>query len=183
MATDALKSLSITNLDSLAPGPIRNVAGEGAPGATKTLNDYVTPTASGLASTSSKYKLIRLPSNAKLKRLKIEADAALDTNGSPTLAIDVGAYYSDSTMDGTPPASTGTAISTSCFAANVSFAVGASTLSVDATPKVANRNVPLWSAAGLTADPGGMIDVVVAIHTGAATGSAQNFGAQADYIF
>ncbi len=182
MATDALKSLSITNLDSLNPGPIRNVAGEGAPGAIKVINDYVTPTTGGLGSTSSKYKMVRLPTNAKIKRIKIEADIALDS-GSPSLAIDVGAYYSDSTMDGTPPGSTGTAISTSCFAAAVAFAQGASTLTVDATPTVANRNVPLWSAAGLSSDPGGMIDVVVAVHTAANTAASHNFGCQVDYVF
>src|ERR1700749_1713342 len=99
MAADALKSVGITNLDSTPVVP--NTTGEGGPGYQRNITGYVTTTAAGLGNTSSTYKLVRLPSNAKVKALKLVADAALDT--STGLKIDVGAYYSDSTVDVTQP--------------------------------------------------------------------------------
>lgn len=181
MTADALKSLSITNLDASPIVP--NTAAIGAAYAKKAVRDFVTPTTGGLASTSSKYKMVRVPSNCYLKDVKVVADAALDSNVSPTLAIDVGAYYSDSTVDGTKVANQGAVISATAFASNVAFGDAAH---LTITPTVGlwtetKRQTLLWSALGLSADPGGQIDIVVAVHVVAATAVASPFGVEAEF--
>lgn len=184
---DTLESLSLTNLD--ASPVIPNTAGVGAPGIVKQTQDFVTPTTGGLGSTSSIYKVVRVPMQCYLKKVTVVADAALDTNGSPTLAIDVGAYYSDSTTDGTPVALQGTLISANAFIAAALF--GATTdLSVnsDGHWSAAHQNSLLWSALGLTSPtgyfdgPGGNIDIVVAVHTIAATAASHAFTVRADVV-
>ena len=186
MAADTLSSASITNLDSFPV--VANTAGVGATADMKEVSDYVTPTTGGLASTGSKYKLVRLPTYAKVKDLTLAADGALDTNGTPTLAVDVGAYWSDSTVDGTPANLQGTVISANCFAAAVAFgAAGNLKLSADSAWSVANRNLPLWVALGISAGPtgsppGGFIDVVLAVHTAAATAASQKTGIRVTHV-
>lgn len=180
MVADALSSQSITNLNASPIVP--NTTGIGATSELFENSDFVTPTTGGLASTSSKYKLLRVSPEIKLKELRAFAIAALDSNVSPTLSIDVGAYYSDSTTDGTPAALAGTAISANAFASIVLFGA-ATTLNVDALSNFspANRNKRLWDALGLSSNPGGNIDIVVAIHAVAATAVASPFAISAKF--
>lgn len=180
MVADALSSASITNLD--ASPVVANTSGVGAETDAREHDDFVTPTTGGLASTASKYKMIRVSPEIKLKELLLIADAALDSNVSPTLAVDVGAYYSDSTVDGTPVALQGTAISVNCFAANVAFGA-ATNLKLDVLSSFgqAKRQKRLWDALGLTSNPGGNIDIVVAVHVVAATAVSAALGARALY--
>jgi len=188
MVADTLASASITSLDTLPTS--RPDTGEGAPGMSKQISDFVSVTTGGLASTSSTYKMVRLPSTAKLKALRGTSSTALDTNGSPTLAINVGAYYSDApsnttlgpVQDGTQPALAGTSISANCFASATVFGVkqnGTDLLSNFAPSK---RNKPLWSALGLSSNPGGFIDIVVAVQAAAATAAAGELGIEASYV-
>lgn len=181
MAADTVKSASITNLDSVPVVP--NSTGEGASGYERNASDYAALTTGGLASTASTYKMVRLPSNAKIKRATLKADAALDTNATPTLKVDVGAYYSDAAADGTQVANQGTSISANAFAAAVLFGA-ATTLSIDALAAlgVAKRNQPLWQALGLASDPGGFIDIVVAVNAVAATAVAGTMGLDVTYV-
>jgi hypothetical protein len=181
MAADTLSSASITNLDTIPF--VANNPGEGGSGYLRDVSDYVTPTTGGLASTSSIYKMVRLPTGAKLKKLQLFCTSVLDSNASPTLAVDVGAYYSDSTIDGTPVADQGVSISAACFLSNVAFGA-ATTKSVDALQALSpqKRNEPLWQAVGLAADPGGFIDIVVAVHAAAATAASQQMGIDAQYV-
>lgn len=179
MAADTLSSASITALDVMTAGtgPIAiPTSGEGSQSDSRDLSDYVTPTALGLANTGSKYKILRVSPEIKVKALNLVVDGALDS--STGLVLDVGAYYSDSTVDGTPAALQGTAISVNCFlAAGVAFqssAVGdVNALTAFTLP---NRNKRLWEALGLTTNPGGNIDIVVAVHTAATTAASHNLG-------
>ncbi len=97
MVADTLSSASITNLD--ASPVVRNTSPNGAKYDEQKISDFATPTTGGLADTTSTYKMVRVPTNGYLKSIVLIADGALDSNGSPTLAVDVGAYYSDSTTD------------------------------------------------------------------------------------
>lgn len=178
MTADALKSASITSLDAVASSgaPIAiPTAGAGSKRRVCDTRDFVTPTAAGLADTGSKYKVVRVPTNAKVKKVTLIADAALDS-GSPSLAVDVGAYYSDSTTDGTPAANQGTNVNSgkNDFIANAAFAQGASTLviSSDGTWGAANKQKALWDALGLSTDPGGNFDIVMAVHVAANTAAS-----------
>lgn len=174
---DTLKSASITNSDASPVVP--NTTGEGGPGYTKNASDYVTPTTGGLGSTSSTYRVLRLPTNAKLKTLKMVIDTALDS-GSPSLAWDIGAYYSDGN-DGSPAAEAGGSISVNCFAA-AKAVYSAGETDVLTSFAVALRNEPLWEAVGLTSDPGGFIDIVAGVHTAANTAASHNFAINASYV-
>lgn len=178
--SDTLKSVSITNLDAVPIVP--NATGVGAVGYLKNVSDFITPTGAGLQLTTSTYKMLRVPTTIKLKALTMAADGALDT--STGLALDVGAYYSDSKNDGTAVANQGVLISAACFSAiNIAFrsSAHAKTDVLDALA-VAKRNQPLWKAVGLASDPGGNIDIVVAVHTAATTGGIAPFNLSADYV-
>src|SRR5258706_1509641 len=103
MAADTVKSASVTALDSLLPNvtsPASLVEGGGAAGWISNRSDYVTATAGGLASTSSTYKMVRLPTSCILKSADIFTKAGLDSPTGPR--VNLGAYYSTETNRRTP---------------------------------------------------------------------------------
>ena len=79
MTADALKSVSITKLDT-TPLPVRGTAGEYGSGTLRVQTDYVLPTTGGLGDTGSKYKMARVRSNVKLKSLVLQVDGVLDSS-------------------------------------------------------------------------------------------------------
>lgn len=177
MAVENLKATAITNLDA-TPVVIPTV-GEGAPGFLRTIDGYVTISAS--ASAASTYKLVRLPSNAKVKSVYAESEA----QGAGKINLSV--YYSDSTVDGTQPALQGIIVPTTgdqFFASDIDLT---SAVSTDATNEsgnytLAKRQLPLWSALGLTTDPGGFFDIVAVVHTTAVTTGTGKTGIRVNYV-
>ncbi len=168
MAADSVKSASITTLDGApqnSTSPTQLNAGVGAAGRLVDHSDYVAVTTAGLADTDSKYKMVRLPTTAIIKLARLFNKSGLET--STGLKVDLGAYYSDSTIDGTPASLQGTAIDVDCFIAAQAFARSSAGSDINALSALdANlRNSPLWEQAGLSADPGGYIDVVLAVET------------------
>lgn len=183
MTADALKSTSITNLD--ATPVVQNTAGQGAPGALKMVDDYVTPTAAGLADTTSTYKMVRVPTTIKLKELRLFCTTAIDS-GSPSLTVDVGLYYSDSTTDGTPAALQGTAVASfdNGFADAAPFGYSTNMdINVLTNFSPDKREKQLWDAAGLTTDPGGYFDIVVSVEAAANTAASHPVGLSAKYVW
>ncbi len=169
MGTETLKSTVITNLD--ATPPLTGTAGEGAPGALRTVSAAVTPTSG--KTVGSIYKFVRLPSTAKIKHIQVQG--AAQTQGP----YDIGLYYSDSAVDGTAVANQGAVIDTDFFAAAQSFASLVAMLDVTfLNPTsgylVTDCNLPIWKAAnsGLTSDPGGFFDVVLTSTNTVTTGTA-----------
>lgn len=174
---DTLSSQSIANLD--ASPIVANTSGVGARGEKCDYDDFVTPTALGLQSTASLYKLVRLPIYIKVKEITLSADNRPDTGSA--LTVDVGAYWSDSTTDGTPVSLQGTQIGVASFGSNVAFNAAFLGVRVDTAWTNAKRNQPLWQALGLSsgatgAPPVGFIDVVLAVHTAATTGVSTPIG-------
>lgn len=96
-----IKSNHITNLD--ATPMVLNTSGQGAVGNPRELDDYAAVAATPIQSAGSYYRMLRIPSSAKLKVLTLSTNKALDS-GTPTLAFDIGLAWSDSTIDGTLPA-------------------------------------------------------------------------------
>lgn len=97
MTIEAVDSLAIQGLDSqpiLAP-----TAGEGAAGELKSVQDTVTPTAAGMATIGSIYRLCRFPTYANIMSLVIDF-GILDT-GAATATFDINVAFSDSNYDGT----------------------------------------------------------------------------------
>jgi hypothetical protein len=64
-------------------------------------------------------------------------------------------------------------ISATCFVSNKAFGQSSAGSEIDALSNLdANlRNSPLWAQVGLSTDPGGYIDIVLAVHT-VASGTA-----------
>jgi hypothetical protein len=176
MAGHNLKSTSITNLDSspIVPGTI----GEFAQGMVRVISDQVT-TANG-DDTTSTFKLVRIPTTAKVKKLVL--DSAAVTAGS----ADFNVVHSDSTTDGTPSALQGTIPQISA-ANNKLFGAAQSIVGqvrVDYTLKgtftLAHQNLPLWQVlvnlgvASFSLDPGGFFDIQANITTTITTGGILN---------
>lgn len=177
------KSASIVNQDSVLP--VANPTGNGAQGYERNISDSVAVTTGQLGTTATIIGLVRVSSNIKLKSITLTSDAALDS--STGLTLDVGAYYSDAyatngVVDGTPPALSGTAISVNAFSAILVFQGTFQNVYALKSFAVANKNKPLWQALGLAADPGGFIDVVVAVHAAATTAVAGNLGISAAFV-
>lgn len=184
MAADTVKSASITSLDAAAQSlsaPLTE--GQGAAGRVSNHSDYVAVTTGGLASTSSTYKMVRLPTQCIIKKANLYTKSGLDT--STGLAVDLGAYYSDSTQDGTPVSLQGTLISASSFVSNVAFGQSSAGSNIDGVSNLdaSLRNSQLWAQVGLSSDPGGYIDLVLAVHTVVSgTASAGNVGLNVETV-
>ncbi len=177
MSVEALKSTSITNLD--ASPVVANTAGEGAGAPQIVQTEYVTVSAA--ADVTSTYRLIRVATTVKLKELILESEAM----GAG--AINISAYYSDSTTDGTAVANQGLIVPTTgnqFFASDINLASAQNNVQVlneSGNNGLANRNLPFWQALGLTADPGGFIDIVAVVHTTAITTGAAKLGLRLTY--
>lgn len=105
MATDALKSIQIVNLDAWngPPTPLQiSASGEWGPGTLREIDGYCTPVTANLHSgTGNTYRLVRFPVAAKIKTVEVQSSGPLDTNGTSTLTFDFNVAFSDSTGDGT----------------------------------------------------------------------------------
>lgn len=177
MAVENLKSAAITNLDAT---PVTlNTAGDGAAGLLQSVSGFAT--ASAAASATSTYKLVRVPSKARIKHLFWENEA--EGAGSFHLS----AYYSSSTVDGTPAALQGLVVPTTgaqFFATDINAA--AATKSIDHVNQsgnnpIANRNKQLWDALGLASDPGGFIDIVAVVGATAVTTGTGKIAVNAEF--
>lgn len=173
MVTEALKSVSITDMDA---SPVtRDTAGKGRPGLLRQVNDYITTTTG--KTTGSTYRVVRVPTNAKIK--SITADSA--AQGSST-AFDLGVYYSSETTDPNYKANAGAVVSAAFFGSALDFssAVRASNVTNESgTYTVDKTNKELWDAVGLSADPKGYFDIAytstATINTGALMGLQVSF--------
>lgn len=178
MTTEALKSTQITNLDLTSP--VYGTSGENAAGQMLHVGASVLVSASMAA--GSTYRMVRLPSNAKVKAVIFEAEAM----GAGK--FNLSAYYSDSTVDGTQPSKQGLIVPTTgdqFWASDIDCA--SAVARIGATNESGNyalskRNKQLWDALGLTSDPGGYIDVVAVIHTTDVTTGAARIGVEVEYV-
>lgn len=182
MATDTLKTPSITNLDS--PSPIQ--AGMGGGGYMITVNDHIASTSAATA--GSTYRMCRIPTNAKVKRVLLSA-ASSGTVG----AYDVDIAHSDSTTDGTPAALQGNIVGipstdNKLFGAALSAttALKNSDITFSGTFTTAHQNLELWNVLvglGTTAfssDPGGFFDILLKTTTAGTTGG--DLAVEVDYV-
>lgn len=177
MSVEALKSTSITNSD--ATPVVVNTAGEGAAAPMYVQTEYVTVSAA--ASALSTYRMIRVPTTAKIKLLVGEWEAM--AAGKVNLSL----YYSSGyAIDGSPAAQAGAIVSggDQLFASDVDLAsasVGTAITNESGNFPLSKRNTPLWSAVGLSADPGGFFDLVYVVHTTDITTGAARLGLRAEY--
>ncbi len=164
MGTEAIKSTNITGLDATPATKLRG--GYGAGDGLKCVTASLTVTTT--KDTGSTYQLVRVKTTASIKSIVLDS-AAL----SASTAMDFGVYYS-SANDGTPAALRGTVYDADFFADAVALtsAVRATDITNEAGHYTIDKHVqPLWQAVGMSADPGGYLDIVAtATATTAATG-------------
>jgi hypothetical protein len=179
MAVEALKTTAITNLD--ASPIVANTAGYGAPAILHSVDGYITVSAA--ASTTSTYRMVRLPTKAIVKHLFFESQA----QGAGK--FNLSAYYSDSATDGTSVANQGVIVPTTgdqFWASDIDCAaavVSADYINESGNYPVNKRQKQLWDALGLTSDPGGFIDVVAVVHTTAVTTGTGNIYVDCQFVY
>lgn len=166
-ASEAIKSTPITNLDS-AP-IVANSIGEGAQGVLRSVSSGKVSIA-GSATSTSTYRMVRIPTNAKVKHVFLSNDAI-----GTSSAVDIDVYFSDSLNDGTQQSLAGGVVQISGTSDNKLFgsavAIATANKNLDVTfnntfiPDYQNQ--PLWqvlvnlAAAAFTSDPGGFFDIVL----------------------
>lgn len=210
MAADTnFLSQSITNLDATPVVPIS--AGQGGKFTRQGISDWVNPTAVGLQTIGSYYRIVRFSTKLKIKGVSIFTDKALDSHNTATLALDFGIAFSDSAVDGTlakwqgqipTTANTGAVTPFGTYSApNLLFGTYAPTsFSAALAPtnimfNGSNTNYPfhslteepLWQLFGFTngqgypQDPGGYFDLYAYVSTAATTGVAGWLGAEVTF--
>jgi hypothetical protein len=176
MAVDHVKSTPITNLD--ATPVVANSTGAGASGPLRNVEGSALAVAS--SSVDATYQLVRLPSNAKVKRIIFES--AAQTAGK----FDLGCYYATDGQGGHATALLAAdAIDQDFFATAIDCASAVARTDVtneSGTYTIDKRNQPLWQALGLTADPLCMIDIVATVVTTAVTTGTGRLGVSVDYV-
>lgn len=129
--------------------------------------------------TSSVYRMVQIPSNARVTSIKVVSDAL-----STSAAINVGVYYSNTAKSITSGASLGgAAISATFFCSALS--VSSALALTDETNQASNmtipvRQQPLWQAVGLATDPECYLDIVITPSSAITTGG--NIGIEANYV-
>jgi hypothetical protein len=159
MSVEHIKSTPVTNLDATPVVP--NTEGEGAQGYLREVTGSLVAPAS--ASADSTFRFVRVPSNCKVKRVRITSQAQAAGK------VDVGVYYPASTAH---PDLAANAIDQDFFATDVDLAsaVQPTDITNESGTYTADKwNQPLWQAVGLTSDPGGFFDIVGTVHTTAVT--------------
>lgn len=210
MANDAVKSGSITNLDTVPI--IANNAGAGASARRITVDDYVSATAAGVNSSTSYYKIVRVPTGALVESVTIATDTALDAASAKTLSFDISWIFSDSADDGTPtwlqgliPTSGNTGVTTTIAAYSSPNKMYGKLIETSNTVAYGPLDLvfnglgtayafssgfmqkPLYELFGFTdgrgkiSDPGGYFDLFLFVATAATTGAAGVIYARVDY--
>lgn len=157
MATEALKSLAITNRDATPQVKNSSFLEAGL------LRESVGTVEAGAGDTSSTYRMCQVPSNCRISQLMLFSD---DVGASG--AVDIGIYQT--TANG------GAVVDQDFFASAVDVntaALNGSDVTYEAataTAQIDDIEKTLWNQLGLSADPGIMYDVVITPSTALATG-------------
>lgn len=165
MAQVSLKSGPITNRDAV-PQVIND--GRLEKGALRVAIGSVTAGADD--SIGSKYIICSVPATAMVREVLLTCPAL--TSG----AADIGVYRT--TADG------GAVVDVDLFASaqSVATALNRSDVTNKSTNYgIANRQKPLWEAAGLTSNPGGNLDIVITL-TAAITANGGATGLEVSYV-
>jgi len=210
MAVDTVKSNSINLLDAINPA-VMVTSGQGGAGDLFEIDDYCAATSTGVVSVGSTYRLVRFPTQVKIKAVHVYSDGVLDSSATVSLVVDFNVAFSDSTIDGTPsnyqgliPTSANTGATTSVasysspnimFGSNKPNASNAKWDPTEITFKGASTysilhttGQPLWQTFGFTAnagqnqDPGGNFDILAYVSTAAGTGHSANLGVRVMYV-
>lgn len=170
------KSAQITNLDA---SPVVLLTPAELHGRIRTAAATI-EAATGDIDAADVILMCRVPMASKVHSIRLYNDD-LDSNGSPTLAADVGLYYGGNNTTGTK----GAVIDADCYGTAVTTLQAANTLGVEVAFEardIANIAKYVWEDAGLTSNPGGYADIALTVTTGAATAAAGTITMLVQYI-
>ena len=152
MAIDlTLKSVSITARE--ASPPTLNSPGAGGQALVKHISGYLASVTASLSATSV-IRMCEVPSNAVLVGLWFQSAAQVAGK------FDIGVYRNN--RDG------GAVVDQDFFATDIDCASAVTrtdVLNESTLNTLVKQMLPLWSAAGLTSDPGGTLDLALTVHT------------------
>lgn len=161
MTASTVKSAQITGFDSV---PV-TVVPSGKQGAAKvSYQATIEAATTSLDEVGDIIKMVRVPANLRITKVMIYNDD-LDSNGTPTLAADVGFYN----------ASTGAVKDADGLASAITTLQAANTSGVNVAWEahdIADLGKTAWELAGYTSDPGVKLDIAFTITTQAATAAA-----------
>lgn len=162
MTASTVKSAAVTGADAV-PVTLRQASAQGGK-----VRQYVATIE--LATTSIDEvgdiaKMVRIPSRLRVTSVMIFNDD-LDSDATPTLAVDVGLYNSV----------TGAVVDADAFAAAITTLQAANAVGVNVANEaqdIANLGKQAWEfCSGVTSDPGVPLDVALTVSTEAATAVA-----------
>lgn len=125
-----------------------------------------------------------VPSNAVITSIKIFNDD-LDSHSTPTLAADVGLYYSGKGSQSGLGKVSGDVVDADCFATAITSLQAAVVLGSEVRFEVANIDglgKEAWDIGGLSVDPGSDFYVGLTMTAAAATAAAGTISVQIEYL-
>lgn len=125
-----------------------------------------------------------IPSNAVIKSLKIFNDD-LDSNGTPTLACDVGLFYSGLGSQAQLGKVAGDIVDVDCFATAITTLQAANVTGVEIrfeAGDIVDITKEAWELGGLSSDPGGDFLIGLDLTTAAATAAAGDIVLVVEYL-
>lgn len=170
MAATTVKSDNVTAIESATISPLHKLAGK-----LKVVVDKLAVATTSLDEIGDAIMFGPVPSNAKILDVQILCDD-LDSNGAPTLAQDVGLYYSGigSGQKALGKVS-GDVISQTCIATAITTARAAVVVPTSIRYEAADITTSVkeaWDLGGLSSDPGGLFYVGLKNTAAAATAAA-----------
>ena len=164
MAIEELQSTAITAMEAIRTGSGSTPASKVIHGGV--IKECVATFEAGIFDALSTYRICRLPSYARLSQIIVKGDTALV--GGP---IDIGVYRT--------PAHGGAVVDLDILATDIDVATAAITTtelnSLWDVLDIANVEQRLWEMAGLSADPGQQLDIVMTTSTAITTGGTITF--------
>lgn len=180
MTVSTVKSVQVTALEAVPVALTDRKTGE-----LKVLIDKIEIATTSIDEVGDIVLFAPLPSNAIITGIKIFNDD-LDSHATPTLACDVGVYYSGKGGNQYVNGKTsGTVVDANNIATAITTLQAANTLGVDVrfeADDIVNVTKELWDVAGLTTDCGGVLYLGLTMTAVSATPAAGSFVAIVTYI-
>lgn len=156
MAVDlTLKSTYITDREA-TPKVLHN-PGQGGIGTAQTAFGYIASVPASLTATSV-IRLVDVPSNAMVSSVKVSS--AAQTAGKFNIGV-----YRTNTDGGLVAAASSDSFFTTDLDCAAAVIDQECVMKATSGNTLAKRNQPLWQAVGMTADPGGRLDICATVHT------------------
>ena len=172
MTASTVKSLAITAIETSPRDFTSKING----GILFPIQDFMTVETTSIDEIGDIILLGKIPSNAIIRDLTLYS-TDMDTNGTPTLAADIGLYYSGiGGTQGRLGLTSGVVVDADCFATAV-LLTAANTTGTDVRFEATGATLDevfkeAWDLAGLTSDPGGFFYFGLTMTAAAATAAA-----------